>query len=449
MKSISHLSSENDPKFVISKFLRLIGLASLSRKVNFKRKSSITLIEIISWLMAAHFDRRSMHRAQASPRFSTRTVRNVLNDGRINWQKLLCLIASQLIHILAPFIDRRRRLALIIDDTLMNRQYSSKTELLARTFDHDRQQYCLGYRGLTLGWSDGNTFLPVNFALMSTQKTRNLLGRPAQITDQRKIAGQRRCQAQKPMNQVALELINQAIRLGVKASYVLFDSWYSSPKMFWQLQAMKLHGIGMIKKSSKIYYRYRGRHLSIKGLYQRLAASKMKRRNHYLYSSVVIAHFNGHDFPLKVVFVSKRGSKGNYLVLATTQLGLRPEEIIQLYGRRWQIETYFKAAKQYLMLNRSQIQNYDGQCGYVAVTAITYDLLSWQERLTKDDRTIGGLFYIMNEALPDIKFMDALVYLISTLSCLRMEISDQINQLLKHFMAQLPVNIQNVLQEAA
>ena len=64
MKSISHLNSKNDPKFVITRFLRLIGLASLTKKINFRRKSDISLFEIISWLMSTHFSRRSMFRAQ-------------------------------------------------------------------------------------------------------------------------------------------------------------------------------------------------------------------------------------------------------------------------------------------------------------------------------------------------------------------------------------------------
>lgn len=107
------------------------------------------------------------------------------------------------------------------------------------------------------------------------------------------------------------------------------------------------------------------------------------------------------------------------MVLATTQTKLRPEEIVQLYGRRWQIETYFKTSKQYLALDKSQVQSYDGQCGYIAVTAITYDLLVWQERQNTDDKIIGDLFYLMNESLPDIKFIDALVYLILELKELK------------------------------
>ncbi|MCG4650743.1 transposase, partial [Bifidobacterium longum] len=86
----------------------------------------------------------------------------------------LCLASSKIMSALAPFIDKRRRLAFIIDDTLISRPFSSKTELLSKIFDHNKKQYLKGYRNLTLGWTDGNTFLPVNFALMSTSNSKNL-----------------------------------------------------------------------------------------------------------------------------------------------------------------------------------------------------------------------------------------------------------------------------------
>lgn len=318
MKIINHLDHENDTYSLISKFLHLIGLGKLTSKVNFKRHSNCSLMMIISWLMSAHFARRSLQRAQPNERFSPRTARNVLNDGRINWQKLVCLVASQLTKVLAHYIDQRRRLALVVDDTLMARSCSKKTELLAKTFDHDKHRYVRGYRGLTIGWTDGNTFLPVNFALMSTKKKTNLLGSSAKITDQRKIAGQRRSQAQRSMNEVAVELIKQVLALGVHAKYVLFDSWYSSPKMFWQLIHLHLFGIGMLKRSCKAYYLYRGRQYSIKGLYNLLASSKMRRKNNYPYSSVVQAQYQGHQFPLKVVFVSKK------VTVRTTQFQQQP-----------------------------------------------------------------------------------------------------------------------------
>ncbi|MBN7274748.1 transposase [Ligilactobacillus pobuzihii] len=59
--------------------------------------------------------------------------------------------------------------------------------------------------------------------------------------------------------------------------------------------------------------------------------------------------------PMRLVFVAKRGKADQYLVLTTTKLSLNPTEIIQIYGRRWQIECYFKIAKQYLQFGQTQI----------------------------------------------------------------------------------------------
>ena len=444
MKSINQIQAEHDTKNIISAFIHLIGLGRLSKRINFKRHSTIPLTAVITWLFEAIFSRRSLYRAQPSRWFSSRTARNILNDGRINWQKLLCLVAIKMILILTPFIDQRRRLALIVDDTLIERAYSTKTELLAKIYDHDQHRYSTGYRNLTIGWSDGNTFLPVNCALMSTRKKTNLVGSKSSITDQRTIAGQRRSQAQRKMNEVVLELISQALRLGVTAKYVLFDSWYSSPQMFWHLKELGLESVAILKRSSKVYYRYRGRNYSIKALYQRLLNSKRPAGQSYLYSSIVEANFQGQVFPVKIVFVAKKGVRNQYLVLASTNTNLTPQQIIQLYSRRWSIETYFKTAKQYLRLNKSQIQSYDGQVAQITVTAMTYILLAWQERLNKDDRALGDLFYLMNDSLPEIKFIEALVYLLKTFQS---QEAGFISQTINQFLAYLPHNVQNILQK--
>ena len=57
---------------------------------------------------------------------------------------------------------------LIIDDSMFERNRSKKVELLAKVYDHAKHKYRFGFRMLTLGWSDGSTFLPVNSILLST-----------------------------------------------------------------------------------------------------------------------------------------------------------------------------------------------------------------------------------------------------------------------------------------
>ena len=60
MNSIEQIDTENDTKSLISSFIKLIGLAKLTKQVNFKRKSTISLTMIISWLMSVHFARLSL-----------------------------------------------------------------------------------------------------------------------------------------------------------------------------------------------------------------------------------------------------------------------------------------------------------------------------------------------------------------------------------------------------
>ena len=43
MNSIEQIDTENDTKSLISSFINLIGLAKLTKQVNFKRKSTVSL----------------------------------------------------------------------------------------------------------------------------------------------------------------------------------------------------------------------------------------------------------------------------------------------------------------------------------------------------------------------------------------------------------------------
>ena len=45
-----------------------------------------------------------------------------------------------------------------------------KMELLSWIFDHNRRIMKRGFRLLTIGWSDGNSFLPVDFILLAYAK---------------------------------------------------------------------------------------------------------------------------------------------------------------------------------------------------------------------------------------------------------------------------------------
>ncbi len=81
---------------------------------------------------------------------------------------------------------------------------------------------------MTLGWTDGNTFLPVNSSLLASSKENNLIG-PASEFDGRSLAAKRRKLAQMKGTDVMIELLKSAQSAGHHADYVLFDTWFSSP----------------------------------------------------------------------------------------------------------------------------------------------------------------------------------------------------------------------------
>ncbi|MDR7076061.1 hypothetical protein J2Y03_001064 [Neobacillus niacini] len=69
-----------------------------------------------------------------------------------------------------PLTEEDRVKVLIFDDSFFSRTRSKTVELLAKVHDHTTGKYVRGFRMLTLGWSDGNTFIPLCFSLLSSHK---------------------------------------------------------------------------------------------------------------------------------------------------------------------------------------------------------------------------------------------------------------------------------------
>ena len=77
-------------------------------------------------------------------------------------------------------------------------------------------KYKRGFRMLTLGWSDGNSFIPVNHCLLSAADDKNLLCN-AENFDGRSLAGKRRKQSRRKATEVMVDLIKTAQQSGLTA----------------------------------------------------------------------------------------------------------------------------------------------------------------------------------------------------------------------------------------
>ena len=97
------------------------------------------------------------------------------NSIHINWIRFTTLLSASVIeNAIKPLTSEDRRDVFIVDDSIYERNRSKKVELLARVFDHARHRYIRGFRMLTLGWSDGVSFLPITTVAFSPQKIKKI-----------------------------------------------------------------------------------------------------------------------------------------------------------------------------------------------------------------------------------------------------------------------------------
>ncbi|MFZ4539318.1 transposase [Propionivibrio sp.] len=68
--------------------------------------------------------------------------------------------------------------------------------------------------------------------------------------------------------------------------------------------------------------------------------------------------------------------KHDWAVFLTTDVGLSPQLILELYAMRWAIEVYFKEAKQHLGFLKEQARHYASYIASIHLTAIRFCLLS-------------------------------------------------------------------------
>lgn len=56
--------------------------------------------------------------------------------------------------------------------------------------------------------------------------------------------------------------------------------------------------------------------------------------------------------PAKLVYVRNKNKAKDYIILLSTDISLSEEEIIRIYGKRWDVEVFFKACKSWLQLGK-------------------------------------------------------------------------------------------------
>ena len=116
--------------------------------------------------------------------------------------------------------------------------------------------------------------------------------------------------------------------------------------------------------------------------------------------------------PAKLVFVRNCSNRKDYLVLISADTLLTEDEIIQRYGKCWDIEVFIQTRKSVLRLTgecRSLI--YDVMCAKCAIVFTRYMFLAVGLRENQDLRSAVPLFCLMANELVDISFSQSMAKL--------------------------------------
>lgn len=386
-----------------------------------------------------------------TPDFAKDTVYRFMKMVQINWIRFTTILSGRIIkEAIVPLDSEERTNVLILDDSMYERNRSQKVELLAKVFDHAKHVYKFGFRMLTLGWSDGTTFLPVNSVLLSTENKKNRMNE-ADSVDKRTVGYRRRQLAIQKGTTVMLELLTQAKKAAIPAKYVLFDSWFSSPASIHAVKEVGYNVIAMVKKTSKMFFRYNGEDMSLISIYNK--NKKRRGRSKYLLSVIIDVVKDGKIIPAKVVYVRNRNKRKEYLCIISTDTELDENEIIRIYGKRWDIEVFFKVCKSYLHLSKEcRSMSYDAMTAHTAVVFTRYMMLSIENRESQDERSLGELFLYFSDEMSDITWIQAfqlLLQMFRTLLADNINIAEEeIDKLVDTFMDAIPTLLKSKLQVA-
>jgi len=319
-----------------------------------------------------------------------------------NWRRLLLCLGKGLHGFFNHLTDEERETVLIIDDSAYDRSRSKLVELLSRVYDHATGRYVKGFRMLTVCWSDGVSCLPLDFCLLSSADAKKRLCDSHKVVDKRCCAYQRREEAVSKATAHLSAMVQRVLSSGIRAQYLLMDSWFTMPATVTAL-AEHINVIGMVKKTPKVHYRYKGNNVDLMAIYRRLRKRPGRAK---ILASAVVQLKGGRE--CKIVFVRDKRKK-DWLALVSTDTTLPDADIVRIYGKRWDIEVFFKMAKQHLKLAKEiQCRDYDALIAHTTIVFMRYMFIAYQCRIETDQRTFGDLFYCCCDEVSDISFIEAL-----------------------------------------
>ena len=409
--------------------IKELKIGKLLRQSNITKSCGIPAFEVFQFLLLLVFQGKNLfrflnskHKDQA---VSKNTYYRFLNETSYNWKKFLSFLAVKVTTAFKLLTRPERVTAFVLDDSVIKRNRSKKVELLARIYDHTEHKYQRGFSMLTLGFTDGYSFVPIGFNMLSSANKSNRYQEMSDNIDRRTNGFKARRDSMLSKPEAAIKLIKEALNAGILADYVLMDTWFTTEPMIRSIVELGLDVIGMVKQLKQRYY-FNGKAYTLPELQKFVNYNGASN----IFGSLLVTTKNG--ISTKIVFVRNRNKKSECLYILRTNVTLSDSEIVRIYGNRWSIECFFKASKSFMKLGTEfQCRSYGAMVCNTSIVFVRYILLEWIRRNKNDERSYGELFYIFCDDIQDMDLTNALQSLMALFVNLATTLSAQITEMIK------------------
>ena len=444
-----------------SRFIDRFGIIKLLGECGAYKEKGVPVRVILLYIFNLMFSPMSMYyqikMGAFREGFSKNTVYRFLGNIHMNWHMFLLRLSTIIVrYVVGLTDDKDNRYALLVDDTPLPK-CGKAMELVSKYFNHVNMGYEYGYRVLTLAWTDGVTTIPVRYSLLASSYDEKVRGVIRDDLDGRSLSGRIRKLARTSMNDLTVKFACEAVKSGIPASIIAFDSWFAVPKTISRLmKEAKLTVIARLKTNSKQYYEYDGKMVNIKSLY---AMSKKRRGKSAwklsIHVNLLVKEKNKiiERIPVKLVYLPNRANTKEWICLLSTDTEMEENEVIRQYGKRWNIEVMFKCSKQYLNFGKDfQSPSFEVQNAQIAIAFARYMLIAIEQRESEDYRSCGELFMLFYQELQDITFIKALALIVELFKDGMMKLlgvtETQIQSVVDYVVSALPGYLQRSLSAA-
>lgn len=273
---------------------------------------------------------------------------------------------TRLLHRLEPDADQlwheAKQLAqldgglLVVDDTVLDKPYARKIELVTRTWSGKHQQVVAGIDLITLLWTDGHSHIPCDYRIYDKQN--DGLSK----------------------NDHFRAMLTAAQQRGFNPACVCFDSWYSSLDNLKLVRSYHWRWLTQLK---------RNRLADPDGLGNR-PLSELDISN-----TGTLLHLKAYGWIKVFKLVTPNGDVEYW---ATNDVKLELEQIATVRQQEWAIETYHRGLKQHCGVERAMVRKARAQRNHIGL-AIRAFLRLELERLRSGQSWMASKMGIMRAAV--------------------------------------------------